>query len=124
MLYCAAADGCAPVLHDFASTEAALTHSGGASVDAGACLVVRPQPAAAAPPPSPPPPPPANDAAACPPDVGFGSVNGAATSCAQILASAAASTGMSGASLCAAWLGAYTVGQRRSWWKVPSALGL
>ena len=39
MLYCAAADGCAPVLHDFASSETRVTHSAGAETDASACLV-------------------------------------------------------------------------------------
>ena len=44
MLYCAAADGCAPTLHDFASTETKVTHSAGAGTDAAACLVTPPAP--------------------------------------------------------------------------------
>ena len=42
MLYCAAADGCAPVLHDFASSETSVTHSAGAETNASACLVIAP----------------------------------------------------------------------------------
>ena len=58
MLYCAAADGCAPALHDFASTETNVTHSPGAGTDAAACLVITPPsspPSPPSPPPSPPP---------------------------------------------------------------------
>ena len=42
MLYCAAADGCAPSRHDFATTETAVTHSAGAQTDAAACLATVP----------------------------------------------------------------------------------
>ena len=42
MLYCAAADGCTPVLHDFASSETSVTHSAGAETNASACLVIAP----------------------------------------------------------------------------------
>ena len=42
MLYCAAADGCAPSRHDFATMETAVTHSAGAQTDAAACLATVP----------------------------------------------------------------------------------
>jgi len=55
MLYCAAADGCAPALYHFASTETSVAHSPGAGTDAAACLVITPPSSPPSPPPSPPP---------------------------------------------------------------------
>lgn len=40
MLYCGSADGCHPVLHDFASNETVVDVSTGAGKDPSACLKV------------------------------------------------------------------------------------
>ena len=40
MLYCSSADGCKPVVHDFATSEAEVKPSTGASANKAACLKV------------------------------------------------------------------------------------